>query len=206
MSFLQKQKEKIKNNTRKCLKDFLEHENEDKYIISSGRSIDTEQSAEGLKHSKNYSKLLDIYVKSTKQNIRMKSFYKFVFFIITMGLLVGVTYYFKETLEYAFNFFSSIEEIEKISIEAILSVVTVLIPAIVSLVVAFMEIPKIIAQYLFNVEEDNFMDSVIKNIQDYDKAMYELEHRAEEMIASQKENEKELEDEKLEKAPNKGVS
>lgn len=64
---------------------------------------------------------------------------------------------------------------------------TILVPSITSLIVAFVEIPKIIAQYLFNVQEDSFMDSVIKNIQDYDKAMYELEHRAEEMIASQKE-------------------
>lgn len=78
---------------------------------------------------------------------------------------------------------------------------TILVPSITSLIVAFVEIPKIIAQYLFNVQEDSFMDSVIKNIQDYDKAMYELEHRAEEMIASQKETDIELMDEKLEKSP-----
>lgn len=77
---------------------------------------------------------------------------------------------------------------------------TILVPSITSLIVAFVEIPKIIAQYLFNVQEDSFMDSVIKNIQDYDKAMYELEHRAEEMIASQKETDIELMDEKLEKS------
>lgn len=50
------------------------------------------------------------------------------------------------------------------------------------------------------------MDSVIKNIQDYDRAMYELDHRAEEMIALQKETDIELEDEKIEKPPHSEVS
>ena len=70
--------------------------------------------------------------------------------------------FFKESLEYAFDFFGKVKDVNEISIEAILSVVTILVPAKTSLVVAFVEIPKIIAQYLFNVQEDNFMDSVIK--------------------------------------------
>ena len=53
--------------------------------LSSEKAIDTAQSAEGLKHSRNYSKLLDIYVKSTKRNILMRNIYKFFFFVLQWG-------------------------------------------------------------------------------------------------------------------------
>lgn len=44
---------------------------------------------------------------------------------------------------------------------------------------AFIKIPEIIAQYLFNVKEENSMQSVIKNIQDYDISRHQKAEMAE---------------------------
>lgn len=162
---------------------------------------DKPHSIEVLKHSKNYSKLLDIYVTSTKRNIIMKSWFKSLFFIITMGIMLIIVYLFYDSLQYAIDNFAKFESLNEISIEAILSIITVILPVISSLIVAFIKIPEIIAQYLFNVEEDNYMNSVIKNIQDYDKAMFAMEHKIDEMLMKNKDQEPSSADDEIEDPP-----
>lgn len=173
--------------------------------ISASTETDKPHSIEVLKHSKNYSKLLDIYVISTKRNITMKNWFKILFFIITMGSMLAIVYLFYVSLQYAFDNFAKFDNLNEISIEAILSIVTVILPAISSLIVAFIKIPEIIAHYLFNVEEDNYMNSVIKNIQDYDKAMFAMEHKIDEMLMNNKDQEPSSEDEGIEDSPIEGV-
>lgn len=124
-------------------------------ILSSESINNKPHSIEILKHSKNYSNLLDIYVKSTKQNITMKKWFKIFFFIVTMCSLISIVYLFYMTLQYVFNNFNKFDSLNSVTFEAILSMITVVIPAILSLIVAFIKIPEIIAQYLFNAEEDN---------------------------------------------------
>lgn len=173
--------------------------------VSDSTETDKPHSIEVLKHSKNYSKLLDIYVISTKRNIIMKNWFKVLFFIITMGSMLAIVYLFYVSLQYAFDNFAKFDNLNEISIEAILSIVTVIFPAISSLIVAFIKIPEIIAHYLFNVEEDNYMNSVIKNIQDYDKAMFAMEHKIDEMLMINKDQEPSSEDEGIEDSPAESV-
>lgn len=78
---------------------------------------------------------------------------------------------------------------------------TVLVPTISSLIVAFLKIPQIIAKYLFNIEEDNLMNSIIKNIQKYDKVMFAMEHDIEELLKKHKKLTEETEDEDIEESP-----
>lgn len=54
-------------------------------------------SVEILKHSKNYSKLLDFYVDSAKENITMKKWFKIIFFIVTILSLIAIVYLFFKT-------------------------------------------------------------------------------------------------------------
>ena len=170
-------------------------------IVSTPIEAEKRHSDEVLKHSQNYSKLLDIYVISTKRNIRMKGWFKILFFIITMGSMIAIVYLFYVSLQYAFDNFAKFDSLNDISVEAILSMVTVILPAISSLIVAFIKIPEIIAHYLFNVEEDNYMNSVIKNIQDYDKSMFAMEHKIDKMLMDNKDQEPSLEDEGIENSP-----
>ena len=157
-------------------------------------------SKEALKHSISYSDLLSTYVKMVKRNSYIKDTLKILFFFITIGSLVFIVYLFGETLKYAFNFFENQKDTNEISIETILSVVTIVIPAVSSLIVAFIKIPEIIAEYLFNIEEDNYMNSIIKNIQDHDQSMFAMEHKINVTLA---ENKTESIDDNFEDSPNK---
>lgn len=90
--------------------------------------------------------------------------------------------------------------------EAILSIAALVIPAISSLIVAFIKIPEIIAQYLFNAEEDKNMTTIIKNIQDYDKTMFEMEQKINQLLSSHKDQSVEVEDDSIEESPTEHVS
>ena len=84
-------------------------------------------------------------------------------------------------MNYAFICLNSFDNLNDISFESILGIFTILLPALSSLIVAFLKIPEIIAQYLFNIEEESYMSSIIKNIQDYDTGMYELQHKVDKL-------------------------
>lgn len=160
-----------------------------------------QHSIEILKHSKNYSDLLDIYINSTRKNLIMKRWFKIIFFVVTMCSLIAIIFFFYTALQYAFKSFDKFDNLNGVTIEAILSIVTLIIPAISSLVVAFVKIPEIIAQYLFSTEEDNNMTTIIKNIQDYDKDMFAMEHKIEELLMNNKDQSAEVEDDIIEDPP-----
>lgn len=162
---------------------------------------DNTQSSESLKHSKSYSLLLETYVKTTKTSIRIKNFLKCFFFLITMGSMITIVALFFYTITYAFNYFISPKNINNISMETIFSMITIILPSISSLIVAFIKIPEIIAKYLFNIQEDDNMNKIIKNIQDYDIDMFAKEHRVEEILMKNKRVDKELKDENMIDSP-----
>lgn len=162
---------------------------------------DKPHSIEILKHSKNYSKLLDSYVVSAQQNMTMKKWFKLIFFAVTICSFIAVVYFFYLALQYAINSFDKYDNLNSVTTEAILSIISVLIPAISSLIVAFIKLPEIIAQYLFNAEEDNNMNLVIKNIQDYDKAMFSMEQKIGELLMNNKDQSEEVKDEDIEESP-----
>lgn len=158
-------------------------------------------SIEVLKHSKKYSDLLDIYIDSAKQNINMKKWFKIIFFGVTIGILVAVVVFFGMALRYAFNCFDKYDNLNIVTIEAIISVITIMIPAISSLLVAFIKIPEIIAQYLFYTKEDESMNLIIKNIQDYDTAMFKMEQRLDELLIDNKDQDITVEDDGIDDSP-----
>lgn len=87
-------------------------------------------------------------------------------------LIVIITKIFIQSTEYVFDLSKKLDKINDNKFEIILSVLTIILPAASSFVVAFLKIPEIIAKYLFNTEEERYMDSIIKNIQDYDREMF----------------------------------
>ncbi|WP_154428860.1 hypothetical protein [Roseburia porci] len=155
-------------------------------------------SSESIRHSRKYSELLEIYVNSLYENVRLKLYFKRWFFRITMGILLSILIIFVLVMKYSINTFNNFDHVSDISLESILSTISVVVPAVVSLIVAFIEIPKIIAQYLFNIEEDNNMNAIIKNIQDYDSTMFEMEHKIDRVIEKQANN---IIDEEIEDIP-----
>lgn len=170
-------------------------------LITDIKDINKPHSVEILKHSQIYSKLLDLYVDSTRQNMTMKKWFKIIFFIVTMCSLIAVVCFFYMTLQFAFHSFEKYNNSNGITMEVILSILTVVIPAISSLIVAFIKIPEIIAQYLFNTKEDDNMNFVIKNIQDYDKVMFAMEQKIDDLLINNKDQSEEVEDDYIEESP-----
>ena len=160
-----------------------------------------ELSGQAIKHSISYSDLLEIYVSSARWNVIIRNVLKILFFVITMGCFVIVVYIFCCSINYSFSIFERYSTSSDITWEVIVSVVTVLVPTISSLIVAFLKIPQIIPKYLFNIEEDNLMNSIIKNIQKYDKVMFAMEHDIEELLKKHKKLTEETEDEDIEESP-----
>lgn len=159
---------------------------------------DTTQNIEALKHSQSYSFLLDFYVWSAKISIIMKNVFKGVFFIIVMSILIGIVFIFWRIIKYVFTAYSSLKDINDISLETILSMMTLILPAISSLIVAFIKIPEVIARYLFNIQEDDNMNKIIKNIQNYDRDMFALENKVEEALMSGRTDDSNNEDDDIE--------
>lgn len=195
-----KRKRNYRNNGNAFLDSDTIHD-----IIKFIENQDT-QSAEALKHSRSYSSLLSIYVKSTRGSIIIKNVLKCLFFFITMGTLVSVVFFFYFALKYVFVSFNKIKDINNISIEMILSMVTIILPAISSLIVAFIKIPEIIAKYLFNIQEDDNMNKIIKNIQDYDRDMFAMEHKVEEALMRNKRKSEETKDDDMIDSPKEHVN
>lgn len=162
---------------------------------------DDTQSAEALKHSKSYSLLLKTYVQTTETSAKIKNILKCLFFIITMGTMVAVVFFFYYTLRFVISSFNKIDNINNISLEMILSMATIILPAISSLIVAFIKIPEIIAKYLFNTQEDDNMNKIIKNIQDYDRDMFAMEHKVEEALMLNKRKSDEAKDDDMIDSP-----
>lgn len=139
------------------------------------RSVIKTHSASVLQHSTIYTEILDIYVKSIQFNIHIKFFFKLFFFIATMAILGIILYYFCKVVNYTLANFSDILMLKENMLDVLTMSLSVVFPSVCSLIVALIKIPEIIAKYLFDTDEDKYMDSVIKNIQDYDKDMYGLE-------------------------------
>ena len=133
--------------------------------------------------------------------MKMKMFFKISFFVITLGSMIAIIHLFDKSLQYAFNSLDKFDSLNDITMEAILSLITVILPSISSLIVAFIKIPEIIARYLFNIKEDNYMNSVIKNIQDYDKSMFAMEHRIKELLRENKDQDPAFADDSIMESP-----
>lgn len=157
-------------------------------LVREEKLKDYALSIEALKHSQTYSELLSTYTKATKRSVLIRDILKILFFAITIGSLATIVVVFCITLHHSFKLFDSFKSINEISLEGILSTMTIIIPSICSLVVAFIKIPEIIAEYLFNTEEENYMNSIIKNIQDHDKSMFAMEHKINVTLSENKED------------------
>lgn len=108
--------------------------------------MDNVQKEEISHHSQSYSDLLNIYVNSIKDNTKMKYRLKISFFIITIGILIIIVAYSGFSLLYVSKKLNSFNNLNELSIEAIFGILTIILPVISALIVAFIEIPKIIAQ------------------------------------------------------------
>ena len=148
------------------------------------------------KHQKNFTDLLAIYVSNTDSSAKLKNKLKRVFFIVAIIAWLAPLAILAWTLRFIGQQIQQLQGINNINAESIVGMVTIITPSFVSIIVAFLKIPEIIAKYLFNPEEDSNMNSVIENIQKHDKDMLELEmkknKKAEEVLLVEKLNDEQI--------------
>ena len=161
-----------------------------------GRVADN-QTDEIKKRGAKYSALLKLYVRSTSFNAASKLLFKWIFFVVTMVAFWKMLSLFEDSINKVYKIFDGYEDLNEISLEVVLGLLTIVLPAVSSLIVAFINIPKIIAQYLFNNNEDDNMNSIIKNIQDYDRAMFAMEQKVKDLLSMHKSQTAETKDEEI---------
>lgn len=113
-------------------------------------------------HNEQYTTLLKAYVKYFELNSENKSKNKEDLFKIAKYLLLGVP------ICTAIVIFVTLILLACEKVEA-LGTLPGLITALVSLIGTFMVVPQMIAEYLFNKEEEKHLAEIISKIQEYDR-------------------------------------
>lgn len=133
-------------------------------------------------HTKKYTDLLDSFIANTKSSNKLKSGLKISFFVIIVLIMAGLTVLFSYSVRKAFNVIMYLNSVNNNSTESIIGAVSSIIPSLATMLVSLIKLPKIIAQYLFNPEEDKNMVAIIEKIQNYDIQMYSLENDIEHLL------------------------
>lgn len=148
---------------------------------------DTDQQADSRtnaseyrKHTEKYTEILSNYAAYTKSSNDMKACYKKIFFWAVMGILFALAAVFLYSVYSAFEVMKALPDTkENIPMENIAGAAAAVISSSVTVLAAVLKLPEIIAEYLFNPEEDKGMAQVIGQIQKNDTDMYSIESKLE---------------------------
>lgn len=137
-------------------------------------------------HADEYTNLLEAFVANVTDSNKLKNKLKKYFFwsiIISMAIMILV---FAFSIYSSFNIISGIDKTEHNTnaISSVIGAITSIIPSLATMLVSLIKLPKIIAEYLFNIEEDTNMIKIIKKIQSYDITMFGMENDLEKMTAN----------------------
>lgn len=110
------------------------------------------------KHNQDFNTLLSAYVKNADNNLKNKLNLKITFFYVCIIIMILIT--FSTVLISIITLFNDF---------ATEQIVSVLLANTISFFTSFIILPKTIATYLFNTDEEKNMTEIIKSIQDYDK-------------------------------------
>lgn len=137
-------------------------------LVDSFRVKDDEELLEARdqnslkEHSKNYDSILLYYTSYVEKTLRSKRTMKKAFFWLSFGVMIICVLSVIALI--IFTLFSS----QKTDFDA----ANYIVPcstAIASFLTVFIIIPKIIAEYLFNNNEESVMQNIVASIQEYDK-------------------------------------
>ena len=146
---------------------------EDKKIIDKYLKLDDDNNKINVIHNdadreyinannKSFSNLLNTYVKNANRNLIAKLFFKIIFFATCVVILVGIFILLSKITWFCLN--------NEVSTETL---IVTMLNTIVSFLSAFIVLPRVIAEYLYNSDEEKNMTELIKNIQERDKSIRE---------------------------------
>ena len=118
-----------------------------------------------MEHNSDYTKLLGCYVENLSKTLKAKYWFKIIFFGFIMFAIIIVLDIFMRSINYA------------LQCEEMSAAIVAIIGGFVSLISATIALPSIIAQYLFNIDEEKDASEIIKNMQEFDKIIRKRDER-----------------------------
>lgn len=126
------------------------------------------------KYTKSYTALVDAYTQQLAINAKSKKDLKERFFNVMCTIIFFMIFSFIGTLVFTFDLLFK----KNISPTIISGIIPAIISSFVTMLTAILKLPQIIANYLFNKDEDNQMVEIIKSIQRYEIDISESEYAA----------------------------
>lgn len=125
------------------------------------------------KYTDAYIKILETYRSQIDLSVTNKSTLKGKFFISIRFIMYTLTILFIITIICSFILFNQMTKNDYESVSVIAGSVSAIISSFATMVLSIFKLPEIIANYLFNKEEDKLMSDIIKNIQTYELSAVE---------------------------------
>jgi len=120
------------------------------------------------KYTDAYVGILKTYKEQISNSVTKKNELKEKFFNIIKWMLYALTIIFALTMIISLGLFGVMVCKDSESSGIITGAITTLVSSFVTMVLSIFKLPKIIADYLFNKEEDKLMKEIIENIQSYE--------------------------------------
>ena len=155
---------------------------EESQLNSDKQNTEEDKDIIHSKYTKEYIELLQLYNENVKNLNKTKLALKIWFFGIIMLVLTGLVISFVIIVAKTVFMLSYVATTGAVSIELIVGSAVPIISSFATVIVALNKLPKIIARYLFDSNEDQNMTQVIKNIQDYEINMGEKEKSKEAIL------------------------
>lgn len=130
-------------------------------------------------YAKTYIGILNTYKNQIEDSIKTKNELKKNFFSVIRIIMYILIAIFVISIIASFYIFRKMILSQYQSVSVIVGAITTVLSTFATMLVSIFKLPEIIAKYLFNKKEDQWMNVVIKNIQDYEIDMLRTEHETE---------------------------
>lgn len=122
-----------------------------------------------------YVGILNTYNEQISKSVDKKNELKSKFFAVIKHIMYALAALFVLSVIGSLIIFYIMVGAEKNNVEILAGAITAIISSLSTMVISIFTLPKIIAEYLFNKEEDKLMSEIIKNIQKYEIDAFNLE-------------------------------
>ena len=120
------------------------------------------------KYTDIYVEILQQYKSQISTSVEKKNYLKENFFNLMEYIILILLFLFIACLCASYVLFEKMIIFNSNSVATIAGAITAMISSFITMLLAIMKLPKIIARYLFNKKEDKLMAEIIKNIQKYE--------------------------------------
>lgn len=140
------------------------------------------------KYTDAYVGILNTYRTQIEKSITKKNELKDKFFKVIRFVMIVLIVLFVISIIGSFFIFWTMIKLEYQSVAVITGAITAMMSSFATMILSIFKLPKIIGDYLFNKEEDQLMNEIIKNIQTYEIDAVRLERIAQTDAEKEKAN------------------